>query len=97
MITRLIILLLIFFGCTADSQDEVIRVTKNTSGVIENSNNFSEAEKPLKIRRSLPNRVDINILKSKLQGTESKESKKNLLILTVLFTILSILGISFSL
>ena len=74
-----------------------VRGFTNFNTEIENSNNFSEAEKPLKIRRSLPNRVDINILKSKLQGTESKESKKNLLILTVLFTILSILGISFSL
>ena len=69
----------------------------NLSNEIENSNDFNDAEKPIKIRRSSLNRVDINILKSKLQGTESKESKKNLLILTVLFTILSILGISFSL
>ena len=60
-------------------------------------NDFVKAEKPLKNRRSLPNRVDINILKSKLQETESKEFKKNLLILIVLFTILGILGINLSL
>ena len=69
----------------------------NLSNEIENSNDFNDAEKPIKIRRSSLNRVDINILKSKLQETESKEFKKNLLILIVLFTILAILGISFSL
>ena len=68
----------------------------NLSNEIENSNDFNDAEKPIKIRRSSLNRVDINILKSKLQETESKEFKKNLLTLTVLFTVLAILGISLS-
>ena len=52
----------------------------NLSNEIENSNDFSDAEKPIKIRRSSLNRVDINILKSKLQKAESKEFKKNLII-----------------
>ena len=69
----------------------------NLSNEIENPNDFSDAEKPIKIRRSSLNRVDINILKSKLQKAESKEFKKNLIIFIVLFTILGILGISFSL
>ena len=69
----------------------------NLSNEIENPNDFSDAEKPIKIRRSSLNRVDINILKSKLQEAESKEFKKNLIIFIVLFTILGILGISFSL
>ena len=69
----------------------------NLSNEIENPNDFSDAEKPIKIRRSSFNRVDINILKSKLQEAESKEFKKNLIIFIVLFTILGILGISFSL
>lgn len=69
----------------------------NLSNEIENSNDFNDAEKPIKIRRSSLNRVDINILKSKLQKAESKEFKKNLIIFIVLFTILGILGISFSL
>ena len=68
----------------------------NLGNEIENPNDFSDAEKPIKIRRSSLNRVDINILKSKLQETESKEFKKNLLTLTVLFTVLAILGISLS-
>ena len=48
----------------------------NLSNEIENSNDFNDAEKPIKIRRSSLNRVDINILKSKLQEAESKEFKK---------------------
>ncbi len=67
------------------------------SAEIETPNDFTEAEKPLKTRRLSSNRVDINILKSKLQETESKEFKKNLLILILLFTILGILGINLSL
>ena len=74
-----------------------VRGFTNLSNEIENSNDFSDAEKPIKIRRSSLNRVDINILKSKLQEAESKEFKKNLIIFIVLFTILGILGISFSL
>ena len=58
---------------------------------IQTPNNFSEAGKPLK------SRVDINILKSKLQETESREFKKNLIILILLFTMLGILGINLSL
>ena len=58
---------------------------------IQTPNNFSEAEKPLKTR------VDINILKSKLQETESREFKKNLIILILLFTMLGVLGINLSL
>ena len=64
---------------------------------IETPNDFSKPEKPLNNRRSLSNRVDINILKSKLHETESKEFKKNLLILIVLFIILGIIGINLSL
>ena len=58
---------------------------------IQTPNNFSEAGKPLK------SRVDINILKSKLQETESREFKKNLIILILLFIMLGILGINLSL
>ena len=58
---------------------------------IQTPNNFSEAGKPLK------SRVDINILKSKLQETESREFKKNLIILILLFLMLGVLGINLSL
>ena len=55
------------------------------------------AEKPLKNGRMSSNRVDINILKSKLQENESKEFKKNLYILSSLILGLGILGIYLSL
>tara|TARA_B100000575_G_scaffold206917_1_gene168261 strand:+ start:232 stop:462 length:231 start_codon:yes stop_codon:yes gene_type:complete len=64
---------------------------------IETPNNFGQSEKPLKTKRIQSNRVDINILKSKLQETENKEFKKNLFILTALFIVLGILGINLSL
>ena len=54
----------------------------------EDKNNFLEtpvlennAEKPLEtIENPIKKRVDINILKSKLQETEAKEFRKNLVI-----------------
>ena len=58
---------------------------------IETPTDLIEAGEPLK------RRVDINVLKSKLQETESREFKKNLIILILLFTMLGILGINLSL
>ena len=45
---------------------------------IETPNDVDVAEKPLKTSKK---RVDINILKSKLEETEAKELKKNIFIL----------------
>ena len=59
---------------------------------IETPNDVSGSEKPLR-----PNRVDINVLKSKLQEVESKAFKKNLFILSFLILVLGILGIYLSL
>ena len=64
---------------------------------IETPNDVSQTEKPLKSKRITPNRVDINVLKSKLQETESKELKKNVVLLTSLVLGLGILGIYLSL
>tara|TARA_Y100000816_G_C26072318_1_gene564177 strand:- start:1276 stop:1506 length:231 start_codon:yes stop_codon:yes gene_type:complete len=64
---------------------------------IETSNKFSKAEKPIKANNIFSRRVDINVLKSKLQENESKEFKKNLVILIFLFMALGILGIYLSL
>ena len=52
-----------------------------THNSIETPNDVGVAEKPLK---TLKKRVDINILKSKLEETEAKELKKNILILSLL-------------
>jgi len=64
---------------------------------IETPNDLGVAEKPLKRDIIVPQRVDINVLKSKLQETESKEFKKNLGILSSLILALGILGIYLSL
>ena len=60
---------------------------------IETPNDVGVSEKPLKSAPITSNRVDINVLKSKLQETESKEFKKNLIILSTLIFALGVLGI----
>ena len=55
------------------------------------------AEKPLKNDKISNKRVDINVLKSKLQESESKEYKKNLYLLSSLILGLGVLGIYLSL
>ena len=68
---------------------------KNTN--IETPNDVGVSEKPLKNDKVIQNRVDINVLKSKLQETESKEFKKNVYILSSLILGLGVLGIYLSL
>ncbi len=63
---------------------------------VETPNDVGVSEKPLKPRIT-SGRVDINVLKSKLQETESKEFKKNLYILSSLILGLGVLGIYLSL
>ena len=69
----------------------------DTNTNIETPNDVSVTEKPLKSEKTTSNRVDINVLKSKLQETESREFKKNLYILSTLIIGLGILGIYLSL
>ena len=65
---------------------------------IETPNDIGVTEKPLNNETIFkrPKRVDINVLKSKLQENESKEFKKNISILSVLILALGILGIYLS-
>ena len=65
--------------------------------IVETPNDASIAEKPLKSDPIRTNRVDINVLKSKLQESEDKEFKKNVFILSSLVLALGILGIYLSL
>ena len=60
---------------------------------IEIPNDVDVAEKPLK---TLKKRVDINILKSKLEETEAKELKKNIFILSLLIIGVGAFGIYLS-
>ena len=69
----------------------------DTNTNIETPNDIGVTEKPLKSKPITPNRVDINVLKSKLQETESKEFKKNVYILSTLVLGLGVLGIYLSL
>ena len=64
-----------------------------THADIETPNDVNVAEKPLK---TLKKRVDINILKSKLEATEAKELKKNIFILSLLIIGVGSFGIYLS-
>ena len=64
---------------------------------VETPNDIRVAEKPLKSKKVTSIRVDINVLKSKLQESESKEFKKNLYVLSTLILGLGVLGIYLSL
>ena len=68
-----------------------------TNTNVETPNDMGVAEKPLKTESITPNRVDINVLKSKLQESENKEFKKNVYILSTLVAGLGVLGIYLSL
>ncbi len=63
---------------------------------IETPNDIGVAEKPL-TNKTTSGRVDINVLKSKLQEIEGKEFKKNAIILSILILALGALGIYLSL
>ena len=69
----------------------------NMDSNINTPNDINDAEKPLKLNGTTSGRVDINVLKSKLQKDESAELKKNILILSVLVLLLASLGIYLSL
>ena len=60
---------------------------------IETPNDVDVAEKPLKTSKK---RVDINILKSKLEETEAKELKKNIFILSLMIIGVGAFGIYLS-
>ena len=64
---------------------------------IDTPNDVNLSEKPLETKKITSNRVDINVLKSKLQEKESKELKKNVIILSSLISGLGVLGIYLSL
>ena len=64
-----------------------------THADIETPNDVDVTEKPLKTSKK---RVDINILKSKLEETEAKELKKNIFILSLLIIGVGAFGIYLS-
>ena len=56
-----------------------------------------DSEKPSISKKNKSNRVDITILRSKLEEKESREFKKNLSIFSLCALLLAALGIYFSL
>ena len=64
---------------------------------IETPNDISIAEKPLNTKKTKSGRVDINVLKSKLEEEQTKEFKKNLIIFSFCIFLLGAVGIYLSL
>ena len=75
----------------------------NTKGSTENTNNIEtlndmkDSEKPLNPDKISSGRVDINVLKSKLEAQQSKEFRKNLFIFSFCVLLLGSVGIFLSL
>ena len=70
--------------------------TDNTDN-IETPNDIDVTEKPLISGKNKSNRVDINILKSKLEEQQSREFKKNLTIFSFCVFLLGAIGVYLSL
>ena len=70
--------------------------TENTNN-IETPNDINVTEKPLNSQKNNSGRVDINILKSKLEAEESKELRKNIFIFSFCVLLLASIGIFLSL
>ena len=70
--------------------------TENTKN-IETPNEINVSEKPLNPNKISSGRVDINVLKSKLEAQQGKEFRKNLYILSTLVLGLGLLGVYLSL
>ena len=60
---------------------------------LETPNSDITTEKPLTEKKKISKRVDINILKSKMQKAENIELKKNILIISLLVIVLAFFGI----
>tara|TARA_B100000989_G_scaffold251519_1_gene199556 strand:+ start:295 stop:525 length:231 start_codon:yes stop_codon:yes gene_type:complete len=70
---------------------------KDKSDNIDNPNNISVSEKPLNSKKISSGRVDINVLKSKLEAQQGKELRKNIFIFSFCVLLLGSIGIFLSL
>ena len=64
---------------------------------IETPNDINVSEKPLNTKKISSGRVDINVLKSKLEAQQGKEFRKNILIFSFCVLLLGSIGIFLSL
>ena len=70
--------------------------TENTDN-IKTPNDINVSEKPLNTKKISSGRVDINVLKSKLEEQQGKEFRKNLFIFLFCVLLLGSIGIFLSL
>ena len=70
--------------------------TENTEN-IETPNDIKVSEKPLNPSKISSGRVDINVLKSKLEAQQGKELRKNIFIFSICLLLLGSVGIFLSL
>ena len=71
-----------------------IKDLESKSRIIETANGSIDADKSLKNPNKVSQRVDINVLKSRLREKESIILKKNILILVSCLTLIIAAGIS---
>ena len=71
--------------------------SSNNIGNFETKENVNTSEKPSDIKQKKNQRVDINILRSKLENQQSKEFRKNLTIFIFCILILGTIGVYLSL
>ena len=64
---------------------------------IETPNDINVTEKPLNSNKISSGRVDINVLKSKLEAEQSKELRKNIFIFSFCILLLGSIGVFLSL
>ena len=67
------------------------------SNNIQTPNNVDASEKPLNPKQNNSGRVDINVLRSKLEEQQSKELKKNITIFAFCVFLLGTIGVYLSL
>ena len=70
--------------------------TENTDNM-KTPNDINVSEKPLNTKKISSGRVDINVLKSKLEAEQSKELRKNIFIFSFCVVLLGSIGIFLSL
>ena len=70
--------------------------TENANN-IQTPNDISVSEKPLNTNKIRSRRVDINVLKSKLEAEQGREFRKNLFIFSFCILLLGSIGIMLSL
>jgi hypothetical protein len=68
----------------------------DSNNIVETPKGGDIAGKPSKSNPVTPNRVDINVLKARVQEAQNKESKKNFTIFAFFIALLGFLGIYLS-